>query len=79
VIHTAEALLSPGRLREFFHASSIALVGASDSSGWARNIFEKPMRSGGHEVLAGVTIDRDARPGAGTRTRVLVVTSRGGG
>ena len=45
-MHTAEALVSPGRLREFFHASSIALVGASDSSGWARNVFESLRTAG---------------------------------
>jgi len=42
VIATAEAVkaVSPARLREFFGASSIALVGASDTSGWARNVYE---------------------------------------
>jgi len=44
----AEALVSPSRLREFFHASSIALVGASDTSGWARNVFES-LRTAGFE------------------------------
>jgi acyl-CoA synthetase (NDP forming) len=39
-------LSSPQRLREFFHASSIALVGASDTSGWARNVFESLTTAG---------------------------------
>src|SRR6202034_2514115 len=29
-------LVAPGRLREFFAPRSIAVVGASDTSGWAR-------------------------------------------
>jgi len=32
------ALVTPGRLREFFAPRSIAMVGASDNSGWARFI-----------------------------------------
>jgi acetate---CoA ligase (ADP-forming) len=39
-------LVTPGRLREFFHASSIAMVGASDTSGWARNVFESLRTAG---------------------------------
>ena len=48
MIATAEAVkgLSPARLREFFHASGIALVGASDTSGWARNVFESLRTAG---------------------------------
>jgi acyl-CoA synthetase (NDP forming) len=34
------------RLREFFHPSSIALVGASDTSGWGRNVFESLHTAG---------------------------------
>jgi acyl-CoA synthetase (NDP forming) len=41
-------LASPDRLRDFFHASSIALVGASDTSGWARNVYES-LRTAGFE------------------------------
>jgi hypothetical protein len=33
---TARELVTPQRLREFFAPRSIALVGASDNSGWAR-------------------------------------------
>jgi acyl-CoA synthetase (NDP forming) len=39
-------LASPARLRDFFHASSIALVGASDTSGWARNVYESLCTAG---------------------------------
>ena len=48
MIGTAEAAasLSPRRLREFFHASSVALVGASENSGWARNVFESLSTAG---------------------------------
>jgi|SRR5579859_1645708 len=31
--------ISPGRLRPFFHPRSIALVGATDHSGWSQNVF----------------------------------------
>ncbi len=48
MIASPEAPASPRRLREFFHASSIALVGASDTSGWARNVYES-LRTGGFE------------------------------
>ncbi len=34
----AQGLVTPGRLREFFAPRSIAVVGASDTSGWARFI-----------------------------------------
>jgi acyl-CoA synthetase (NDP forming) len=44
----ARSLASPARLREFFHASSVALVGASDTSGWARNVYES-LRTAGFE------------------------------
>jgi acetate---CoA ligase (ADP-forming) len=36
--HAARALGTPERLREFFAPRSVALVGASDTSGWARFI-----------------------------------------
>ena len=45
---TVQTSVTPARLREFFHASSIALVGASDTSGWARNVFES-LRTAGFE------------------------------
>jgi acyl-CoA synthetase (NDP forming) len=48
VIQAASAPASVSRLREFFHASSIALVGASDTSGWGRNVFES-LRTAGFE------------------------------
>lgn len=41
-------LASPGRLRELFTPASIALVGASDTSGWARNVYES-LRTGGFD------------------------------
>jgi acyl-CoA synthetase (NDP forming) len=47
-VSSAQHLASPARLREFFHASSIALVGASDTSGWARNVYES-LRTAGFE------------------------------
>lgn len=43
---SVEPLVTPGRLRDFFHASSIALVGASDTSGWGRNVFESLRTAG---------------------------------
>ena len=39
-------LASPGRLRELFSPASIALVGASDTSGWALNVYNS-LRTGG--------------------------------
>lgn len=40
------ALTSRERLRDLFSPTSIALVGASDTSGWARNVYES-LRAGG--------------------------------
>ena len=34
-----DSLVSPGRLAEFFAPRSIAVVGASDTSGWARFVL----------------------------------------
>ena len=39
-------LVSPGRLREFFAPRSIAMVGASDNSGWARLIVASCATTG---------------------------------
>jgi acetate---CoA ligase (ADP-forming) len=39
-------LVSPGRLREFFAPRSIAMVGASDNSGWARFIVASCATTG---------------------------------
>ena len=47
-MQAASAPASIDRLRAFFHASSVALVGASDTSGWARNVFES-LRTAGFE------------------------------
>lgn len=41
-----DQLASPGRLRELFSPASIALVGASDTSGWALNVYNS-LRTGG--------------------------------
>ena len=41
-------LASPERLRRLFSPTSIALVGASDTSGWARNVYES-LRTGGFD------------------------------
>jgi len=41
-------LATPERLRELFHPASVALVGASDTSGWGRNVYES-LRTGGFE------------------------------
>jgi acyl-CoA synthetase (NDP forming) len=45
-VSAGTGLASPARLRDFFHASSIALVGASDTSGWARNVYESLRTAG---------------------------------
>ncbi|HEY4024803.1 MAG TPA: acetate--CoA ligase family protein [Candidatus Dormibacteraeota bacterium] len=42
------ALTSRERLRRFFSPASIALVGASDNSGWARNVYDS-LRAGGFD------------------------------
>jgi len=44
----AASLASPERLRELFSPASVALVGASDASGWARNVYES-LRTGGFD------------------------------
>jgi acyl-CoA synthetase (NDP forming) len=41
-----QPLVTPDRLRSFFAARSVALVGASDTSGWARNIVLSSQISG---------------------------------
>ncbi|MGH7911504.1 MAG: acetate--CoA ligase family protein, partial [Candidatus Dormibacteraceae bacterium] len=41
-------LASPERLRSLFHPQSLALVGASDTSGWARNVYQS-LRTAGFE------------------------------
>ena len=45
---TLRQLVSPGRLREFFAPRSVAMVGASDTSGWARYIVAS-LRTAGFE------------------------------
>jgi acyl-CoA synthetase (NDP forming) len=42
----SRALVSPERLRSFFAPKSIAMVGASDNSGWARYIVTSCMTTG---------------------------------
>src|ERR1700745_743785 len=42
----ARELVTPQRLREFFAPRSIALVGASDNSGWARFIVASGATAG---------------------------------
>lgn len=44
----AEELASPERLQGLFGARSLALVGASDTSGWARNVYQS-LRTAGFE------------------------------
>ncbi|HEX4661610.1 MAG TPA: hypothetical protein VH307_29800, partial [Streptosporangiaceae bacterium] len=39
-------LVTPERLREFFAPQSIAMVGASDTSGWARFIVASSAAAG---------------------------------
>jgi acyl-CoA synthetase (NDP forming) len=39
-------LVSPERLREFFAPRSIAVVGASDTSGWARFLAASSQAAG---------------------------------
>ncbi len=41
-----ESLSSPERLRGLFGPRSLALVGASDTSGWARNVYQSLQRAG---------------------------------
>ena len=43
---TADGLVTPARLREFFAPGSIAVVGASDTSGWARFLFSSAAVAG---------------------------------
>ena len=43
---TARRLVTPERLREFFAPRSIAMVGASDTSGWARFIVASSAAAG---------------------------------
>src|SRR5215469_17852394 len=42
----SRALVRPERLRSFFAPKSIAMVGASDNSGWARYIVTSCMTTG---------------------------------
>ncbi|MFZ0215888.1 MAG: CoA-binding protein, partial [Candidatus Dormiibacterota bacterium] len=44
----APDLASPERLRSLFHPQSLALVGASDTSGWSRNVYQS-LRTAGFE------------------------------
>jgi len=44
----SDVLTSRARLRELFSPASIALVGASDTSGWARNVYQS-LRAGGFD------------------------------
>jgi len=39
-------LVTPARLQEFFSPRSVALVGASENSGWARNVVASCARAG---------------------------------
>jgi acyl-CoA synthetase (NDP forming) len=39
-------LVTPARLQQFFNPRSIALVGASENSGWARNVVGSCVRAG---------------------------------
>ena len=50
----ARQLVAPGRLREFFAPRSIALVGASDNSGWARLIVASCTATGFAGTLTAV-------------------------
>ena len=43
---TADRLVSPARLREFFAPRSVAVVGASETSGWARFLFASQAAAG---------------------------------
>src|ERR1700733_14198334 len=45
-MRTADQLVSPERLREFFAPRSLAVVGASDTSGWARFFFASAAAAG---------------------------------
>lgn len=42
----ADGLVTPGRLREFFAPRSIAVVGASETSGWARFLVGSAVAAG---------------------------------
>jgi len=42
----ADGLVTPARLREFFAPRSIAVVGASETSGWARFLFASAATAG---------------------------------
>lgn len=44
----SDGLTSRARLRDLFSPASIALVGASDTSGWARNVYQS-LRAGGFQ------------------------------
>lgn len=46
-------LVTPQRLREFFAPRSIALVGASDNSGWARFIVASCATAGWKSTRCG--------------------------
>jgi acyl-CoA synthetase (NDP forming) len=48
------ALVTPERLREFFAPRSIAVVGASDASGWARFVLASSQATGFTGPLIGV-------------------------
>jgi acyl-CoA synthetase (NDP forming) len=43
---TTDPLTSPARLREFFAPRSVAVVGASETSGWARFLFASQAAAG---------------------------------
>lgn len=43
-------LVTPERLRSFFAPRHVALVGASDASGWSRNVYGNMQKVGGAEV-----------------------------
>ena len=47
----AGRLASPDRLRSLFAPRSLALVGASDTSGWATNVYQS-LRTAGFDDLA---------------------------
>ncbi|MGH3280017.1 MAG: CoA-binding protein, partial [Trebonia sp.] len=44
--HASRALVTPERLRSFFAPRSIAMVGASDNSGWGRYIVTSCLTTG---------------------------------